>query len=136
MNSSKFFLILLIVIIIFSSFSYSSKRSEEKYDKGFEDGYDSGKSDGYNSGYEEGYTQGVDDCDANMADEMEAREDEVCTYEEISYCVVFVTTDGKYHHFTCKTLGEDFWDNYTETAYDIPHAKSLGYSPCEICYKN
>lgn len=136
MNSNKFFLILLIVVIIFSSFAYSSKRCAEKYDKGFEDGYDSGKSDGYNSGYKEGYAQGVDDCDANMTDELESQDAEMSTYEDISYCIAFVTADGKYHHFTCKKLGENFWDNYMKTAYDIPHAKSLGYKPCEICYKN
>lgn len=136
MEVKKIYVLLLIVIIIFSFASHSSKISNENYDKGFEDGYDSGKSDGYNSGYEEGYTQGVDDCDANMTDELESQDDEVSTYEDISYCIAFVTADGKYHHFTCKKLGENFWDNYTETAYDIPHAKSLGYRPCEICYKN
>lgn len=127
------FIVLVVFLISFNSFSARDGYYDDGYDAGREDGFSDGKSYGYKEGYEEGHDAGYDDCEAAMTAELEAQGEELCEYEDISYCVVFVTDNREYHHFTCSKLGDDFWDDFADNAYDIPHAKSLGFTPCSKC---
>lgn len=136
-----FAIILIALAIYFATRSYVYHLGYEAgYDNCYESAYNSGYNLGkqtadtaYGKGYSDGLIDGSEGAEHDYMKIIDSQGDELGKYEDISYCVVFVTNDGKYHHFTCDKLGEDFWENYDETAFDMRHAKNCGYVPCSEC---
>lgn len=128
-------LFISIFIIMLSAAFYHTHNDayNEGYDKGYEDGQGNDKESVYEDVYAAGVQDGYLQAESDYTKIIEAQGEDLCEYEDISYCVVFVGNDRMYHHFTCNKLGEDFWENFENTAYDINHAKQCGYIPCPDC---
>lgn len=128
--TGAYFLICVALIIIITLLCSSC--DTHNYDDGFEDGYQSGihegeldSEDAYSYGYDEGYSCGYADCNNELSDLLAA-------YEDISWCVVFPTADGYYHHFECDKLEGDY---NLDDAMDEKRAIQMGYHYCPDCYK-
>lgn len=119
-------LVVMVFIFVVMPQPLDNKERETLKEEYYEQGYDDGNYGAYDEGYDEGYGEGVEDGKAQCLDSLW---EELAAYEDVSHCVVFVTSDGLFHHHTCDLLGDDYLDN----AYDIPHALSCGFKPCEEC---